>query len=631
MNRIRINELAKELEVKANEIIDRLPELGVMDKKANSSSIDEDVAIKLRRMFERQDVAGAGTVPAAIDASHSIGSMNKFRINELAHELEVKAHEIIDRLPELGVMEKKTHSSSIDEDVAIKLRRIFGHEVPDELGVAGSAGTVTPPASPPLIPIRPMKLSLEVRDDDHQLPATPRSHPIRPPLSGLTIERVIPPYPPLQTTSAPETMPGDATLLTLPSSFTFSSKGFYDFNKVLQYFDWGIKESSVTIDLTTCDSANFQAMALLLQYAWQLSINGCSVVVKYGVAGMGPTKMLSKMGALSWREVLMEDGRDFEAGQSGNTFALRRRSDVQNTINKARNAINRYKLGFPDYLSYVISELLYNATEHGRRQAYLDRCQVLVPAIFQFGYYTALERFSFIFSDLGVGIKTHLEQTYPVFQSHQDAIIHALRPNVSGTFRQQSEPYAAKNNAGLGLTYSSQMLKRLKGDMYIVSHDGVVHVSPQDVTSHKLLHKWPGTFVLINLNIRETVGRSVEDLLAEIKDKAEEEVEGAAKLEQDNTFYVSIFNYFGKWAEDKDAAILFRDRHVLPAVAQGKRIELDFGGVETAPHSFLNALLATPIARLGPKAYQWIKVRNAPGAIREIIDGVFEDNLPRLK
>ena len=52
--------------------------------------------------------------------------MKKIRINELARELEVKAHEILDRLPELGVSEKKTHSSSIDEDVAIRLRRLFG-------------------------------------------------------------------------------------------------------------------------------------------------------------------------------------------------------------------------------------------------------------------------------------------------------------------------------------------------------------------------------------------------------------------------------------------------------------------------------------------------------------------------
>jgi translation initiation factor IF-2 len=48
--------------------------------------------------------------------------MKKIRINELARELEVKPGVILDMLPELGVQEKKTHSSSIDEDVAIALR-----------------------------------------------------------------------------------------------------------------------------------------------------------------------------------------------------------------------------------------------------------------------------------------------------------------------------------------------------------------------------------------------------------------------------------------------------------------------------------------------------------------------------
>ena len=51
--------------------------------------------------------------------------MKKIRINVLARELEVKAHELLDKLPELGVTEKKTHSSSIDDDVAEKLRRVF--------------------------------------------------------------------------------------------------------------------------------------------------------------------------------------------------------------------------------------------------------------------------------------------------------------------------------------------------------------------------------------------------------------------------------------------------------------------------------------------------------------------------
>jgi len=57
-------------------------------------------------------------------------TMKKIRINELARELEVKPGAILDLLPELGVAEKKTHSSSVDEDVAVLLRkRLIGSDV----------------------------------------------------------------------------------------------------------------------------------------------------------------------------------------------------------------------------------------------------------------------------------------------------------------------------------------------------------------------------------------------------------------------------------------------------------------------------------------------------------------------
>src|SRR5437764_8949880 len=75
--------------------------------------------------------------------------MKKIRINELARELEVKAHEILDRLPELGVTEKKTHSSSIDEDVAIRLRRLYGFDSPDlEPDAEGGEETAVAEAPP---------------------------------------------------------------------------------------------------------------------------------------------------------------------------------------------------------------------------------------------------------------------------------------------------------------------------------------------------------------------------------------------------------------------------------------------------------------------------------------------------
>src|SRR5688572_29638631 len=53
--------------------------------------------------------------------------MSKVRINELARELEVKPNRILELLPEFGVEEKKTHSSSIDEDVAIAIKRKLGN------------------------------------------------------------------------------------------------------------------------------------------------------------------------------------------------------------------------------------------------------------------------------------------------------------------------------------------------------------------------------------------------------------------------------------------------------------------------------------------------------------------------
>src|SRR5579885_3218191 len=51
--------------------------------------------------------------------------MSKVRINDLARELEVKSKAILDVLTEVGVTEKKTHSSSLEEHEAEKVRKHF--------------------------------------------------------------------------------------------------------------------------------------------------------------------------------------------------------------------------------------------------------------------------------------------------------------------------------------------------------------------------------------------------------------------------------------------------------------------------------------------------------------------------
>ena len=51
MGKIRINELARELEVKSNVVIEYLAGTGIPDKKSHSSALDDDLADKVRAHF----------------------------------------------------------------------------------------------------------------------------------------------------------------------------------------------------------------------------------------------------------------------------------------------------------------------------------------------------------------------------------------------------------------------------------------------------------------------------------------------------------------------------------------------------------------------------------------------------
>jgi translation initiation factor IF-2 len=81
--------------------------------------------------------------------------MNKIRVNELARELEVKSREILEKLPELGVTEKMTHSSSIDEPLALQLRRLFGFDAPEPQPGADDSSAEYKPSEAPVRAERP--------------------------------------------------------------------------------------------------------------------------------------------------------------------------------------------------------------------------------------------------------------------------------------------------------------------------------------------------------------------------------------------------------------------------------------------------------------------------------------------
>jgi translation initiation factor IF-2 len=136
--------------------------------------------------------------------------MKKIRINELARECEQPNGVIIAILPQFGVTEKKTHSSSIDEDAADAIRRYYGvfveprapetaEEASESAAVPGAgAGAVeAEPAVRPAASTQPFPAGEEEVPEEapagpafppgltteEMMIARPAAHPLRPPLA----------------------------------------------------------------------------------------------------------------------------------------------------------------------------------------------------------------------------------------------------------------------------------------------------------------------------------------------------------------------------------------------------------------------------------------------------------------
>ncbi|MBZ5565790.1 MAG: translation initiation factor IF-2 [Acidobacteriia bacterium] len=101
--------------------------------------------------------------------------MGKIRINDLARELEVKSKVVLEYLPEIGITDKHSHSSALEDDIADKVRAHFRAEGTEEAApgeapapepVPEAVGTPTPPAHVEV------KKPLEIKPELHPLTRT---------------------------------------------------------------------------------------------------------------------------------------------------------------------------------------------------------------------------------------------------------------------------------------------------------------------------------------------------------------------------------------------------------------------------------------------------------------------------
>lgn len=420
-------------------------------------------------------------------------------------------------------------------------------------------------------------------------------------------------------------MTAPETIIKIPSNFGFKDHNVYDFDKALSFFDWSFTHENICIDFTSSARANYQCLALLVSYIWKLRCQGCHIETMVSQNREDTSKMWRLMGAVGWSQVLGNKSQNFRGHAFKPLIAIRGQPDFSMAMSKAEQYTKGFNVEYEKTLRYVISELLYNTIEHGQSACRVKGMTTQVPSIIQFTWYKSRNEVQFIVADTGVGIKKHLEQAYPPFDDDESAIKEAIRPQVSGTFGKTSI-YSSKNNAGVGLYISSNIVRRLNADMHILSGNGLVHISPRDITSKTLANHWPGTLVLVSVRLESDESVSLHQMMSEFREAAQIEINKRQSRESDDRFYLHVVNIFGPFAEDKQAAIKYRDKYLLAAIDNGKSLLIDFDGVTSAPHSFLSALFATPIGRMGMAAYKRLKVVNASPEIRETIDYILDEN-----
>src|SRR5712692_2474788 len=189
VNQVRINELARELEVKAKAIIDLLPGYGVTEKKTHSSSIPADVAERVRKKIQ-----GAAEAEAQAEAAA--------KAEKEAKDAAVKAARLKPTAPAQTSEAPAAVKPSVPAVHAAPVVKPSAPEGPTAASKAPGPGPAEAPrAAKPAAPATPASATTAIRPPAGARPAAP-GRPTAP--SGAQPSSMRP------TAAAPGTTPGRA-------------------------------------------------------------------------------------------------------------------------------------------------------------------------------------------------------------------------------------------------------------------------------------------------------------------------------------------------------------------------------------------------------------------------------------
>ena len=90
---------------------------------------------------------------------------------------------------------------------------------------------------------------------------------------------------------------------------------------------------------------------------------------------------------------------------------------------------------------------------------------------------------------------------------------------------------------------------------------------------------------------------------------------------------VRIREQCGEFAENKDDARKLRELFIVPAIAEGQEVVLDFAGVDASTQSFLHALISQILQDGGEAALAKLRFMNCNGPIKSLVRTVVNYSL----
>lgn len=87
---------------------------------------------------------------------------------------------------------------------------------------------------------------------------------------------------------------------------------------------------------------------------------------------------------------------------------------------------------------------------------------------------------------------------------------------------------------------------------------------------------------------------------------------------------ISIIEWAGSFAENKDVARDIRLREVVPVLDRHDDLILDFEGVDAATQSFIHALLSDVLRKYGVEALDHMEFKSCNIKVRKMIEIVVE-------